>query len=130
MDPAAPAPAAPSEPEQPAPGFNWPNAVLLVATGCLVAVVAGALAQLAAGRSDRTWLFLAMFMACFAVFKLMVAMRAVREVRLVPAGGIDPRVHFGTPGRFWVWVGVKIVVFLLAMTASAVIVIHGPGSLR
>ena len=125
MDP-APLDSAPAR----QPGSNWPNTVLLGATVCLLAVVAGAVAQLVAGRSDRTWLLLAMFMACFSVFKLMVAMRAVREVRLVPSGGDDPRVHFGTPGRFWTWVGVKVLVAILAMGAAALIVVQGPGSLR
>jgi hypothetical protein len=130
MDPAQPAPT-PSKPPSPAAfGFDWPNAILLAATACLLAVVAGAVAQLVSGHRDGTWLMLAMFMACFSVFKLMVAIRAVREVRLVPQGGIDPREHFGTAGRFWAWVGLKVVVSIVAMGAAAIIVLHGPGALR
>src|SRR3954470_20895953 len=132
MDP-QPASPAPSDRQPPTPatfGFDWPNAILLAATVCLLAVVAGAIGQLASGHRDGTWMLLAMFMACFSVFKLMVALRAVREVRLVPKGGIDPREHFGSAGRFWIWVAVKVVVAIVAMSAAAIIVLHGPGALR
>ena len=131
MEPAAaPTPQSTSTAQPPRLGFDWPHAVLLGATACLLAVVAGAIVKLVSGHQDGTWLFLAMFMACFSLFKLMVAMRAVREVRLVPAGGEDPRVHFGTPARFRAWVATKIVVSILAMGAATIIVVHGPGSLR
>jgi hypothetical protein len=112
-------------------GFNWPHTILLLATAAALGVVVCSFGALMAGRTDRVALYLAMFMSCFSVFKLMVALRALREVRLHELGqGPDPREFFGTRSRFRAWLTVKFVVSVLAMLAALFILVHGPGSLK
>ncbi len=94
-----------------------------------MAVVAACLVALALGRGQTLAHFMSLFLACFAIVKFAVAARAVREVRGVASGGSDPREFYGTPGRFWLWVGMKAFVAVLALGSAIFIFVHGPGSL-
>lgn len=110
-------------------GFDWPNALVLVATIAAAGVVAASVASFASGRRELVPATLAAFLACFAVVKFAVAARAIRDARVAAGSSDDPRALHGSNGRFWLWVGMKALAAALALGAALVILIRGPGSL-
>jgi len=120
---------------------DWPLAVMVAGTLATIAVVVACIIAVTQfGRDSLT--FLAAVFACFALIKLGVAIKAIRELRrfqhAAAAGATDtvttaavdapedPRIDHGGPGRFRIYIAFKIVTSSLAMVAAVVILVHGP----
>jgi len=114
---------------------DWPLALMVAGTLATIAVVvACVIAVTAFGRDSMT--FLAAAFACFALIKLGVGIKAIRELRrfqqALPTGTDaaalpeDPRIDFGGPTRYRSYVAYKFVTAALAMAAAVIILVHGP----
>ncbi len=93
---------------------------LLCLAGALAALAA---AGLAAGRLVDLPLAraAAAFLACFGLGKILLGLDAVAQVRLVPAGGADPRLDYGRPLLFWLWVGFKFAAGAASLVAATLL---------
>jgi hypothetical protein len=120
---------------------DWPLAVMVAGTLATIAVVVACIIAVTEfGRDSLT--FLAAVFACFALIKMGVAIKAIRELRRfnhavatgapgagAPASGDvpeDPRIDFGGPARYRTYIAFKFVTAALAMVAALVILVHGP----
>lgn len=61
----------------------------------------------------------ALFLACFGAGKTLLGLDAVAALRAVAAGGPDPRLDYGRPFLFWLWVAFKLAAGAGAIAAAA-----------
>lgn len=73
---------------------------------------------------------LAGFLLFFALGKAAVAGQAIAQVRLVPAGGVDPRLAFSNETLFRLWLGFKFLAAATALTMALLLIRRGPDALN
>ncbi len=73
---------------------------------------------------------LAGFLLLFALGKAAVACQAIAQVRLVPAGGEDPRLAFSNETLFRLWLGFKFLAAATALTMALLLIQRGPKALN
>ncbi len=115
----------PAKPRRSLPSI--PQAVFLAASTAAGVVAVLAICAFLSHRRGMEVTLTAVFLACFAVVKYAVMVRSITET--VNPDGSDARELYGTPGRFWIYIGMKGVAATLALGASIYILVHGAAHL-